>query len=67
MLGRQMARFRMSIYADDTAIFIKPTVMDVRNLDRLLHLFGEVTGLRTDMLKTSVMTSTSTAIWQPTR
>ena len=42
------------MYADDAAIFVKPDRNDLSNLALLLTSFGEVTGLRTNLLKTSV-------------
>lgn len=53
MRGRT-ARLRISMHADDAAIFIKPVEKDVRNLKNLLQQFGEVTGLCTNLRKTSV-------------
>lgn len=49
-----MARFRISIYADDAVIFVKPNRSDINNLALILNNFGEVTGLKTSLLKTSV-------------
>lgn len=48
-LGGRVARARISMYADDTVIFIKPTVTDIANTMQLLSLFGEATGLRTNL------------------
>jgi hypothetical protein len=42
------------MYADDAAIFLKPTVPDVTNLKSILLNFGLVTGLQTNLQKTSV-------------
>lgn len=42
------------MYADDAAIFLKPTVRDVTNMKDLLMLFGDTTGLSTNISKTSV-------------
>ncbi|KAF0912004.1 hypothetical protein E2562_012812 [Oryza meyeriana var. granulata] len=50
-LNGRTARPRTSLYANDAAIFIRPTTQDMRNLARILSLFGEVTGLRTNMEK----------------
>ena len=47
-------RFRVSMYADDAVIFIRPNRNDVQNLRKILHLFGETTGLTTNFQKTSV-------------
>jgi hypothetical protein len=44
------------MYADDVVIFINPTNSDVTNLKDLLLNFGAVTGLQTNLQKTSIMT-----------
>lgn len=46
---------RTSMYADDTAIFIKPTKNDVAALTDLLIMFGEATGLKTNFHKSTVV------------
>ena len=53
-LHGRAARFRASLYADDAAIFIKPDNINITNLARLLHNFGEASGLITNLAKTSV-------------
>lgn len=53
-LGGWVARFHTSLYADDAAIFLKRMTMDVSNLMQLLTNFGQVTGLQTNLQKTSV-------------
>jgi hypothetical protein len=53
-LNGRAARFRTAMYADDAVIFLKPTVKDVSNLKLLLENFGLVTGLQTNLQKTSV-------------
>ncbi|KAG2616848.1 hypothetical protein PVAP13_3NG177229 [Panicum virgatum] len=42
------------MYADDAVIFLKPTSRDVSNIKELLMIFGLVTGLHTNLQKTSV-------------
>ena len=42
------------MYADDAVIFVKPAGRDINNLALILKNFGEVTGLTTNLLKTSV-------------
>lgn len=42
------------MYADDAIIFLKPTKRDVANLKDLLARFGQVTGLSTNIQKTSI-------------
>jgi hypothetical protein len=44
---------RTSLYADDTVVFIKPTVADCETIKELLRLFGVATGLHTSILKSS--------------
>jgi hypothetical protein len=48
------ARFRLSMYADDAVIFIRPTKDDVNNLRDLLANFRVVTGLQTNLQKTTI-------------
>jgi hypothetical protein len=48
------ARLRLSLYADDDVIFLKPTMTDISYLKELLHNFGRVTGLATNVRKSSV-------------
>jgi hypothetical protein len=44
--------FRVSLYADDAAMFIKPTKHDVEVTDCILNIFAEACGLITNMNKT---------------
>ena len=53
-LGGRATRFRISVYADDALIFVKLVRSDISNLALILKNFGEVTGLTTNLLKTSV-------------
>ena len=53
-LNDRAARFSVSMYADDAVIFLKPTARDVSNIKELLINFGLVTGLHTNLQKTSV-------------
>jgi hypothetical protein len=46
---------RTSFYADDAAVFVAPIKQDIQNLATILHNFGEVTGLCTNFLKSSVV------------
>jgi hypothetical protein len=38
-------KMRTSLYAEDTALLIRPTVSDITNLQQLLTAFGAATGL----------------------
>jgi hypothetical protein len=53
-LRGKYARLRLSLYADDATIFINPTVTNVTNIKELLDNFGRVTGLSTNIQKSSV-------------
>lgn len=44
--------FRASLYADDAAVFIRPTEQDLRVTSMLLQLFGDASGLITNLSKT---------------
>ncbi|WVZ69500.1 hypothetical protein U9M48_018274 [Paspalum notatum var. saurae] len=46
---------RISMFADDAAIFITPTKGEVSMLARILDLFGEVTDLKTNFHKSTVV------------
>lgn len=39
------------MYADDVALFVKPTQQDINNLKKILELFGNVAGLITNVHK----------------
>jgi hypothetical protein len=46
---------RISLYADDVALFLKPEPSDL-NIDvMILDLFGEASGLRTNIVKSSIV------------
>ena len=46
---------RSSLYADDVALFVVPIKRDIDNLASIVRCFGEVTGLRTNFQKSSVV------------
>jgi hypothetical protein len=45
---------KASLYVDDVAIFVKPTKQDISALKEILEMFGQSTGLCTNMQKTEV-------------
>jgi hypothetical protein len=51
-IGNCTAAQRISIYADDVVIFVKPTVQDLVAVRELLALFGEASGLQVNYRKT---------------
>lgn len=50
-MGVHTARLRASFYADDAAIFINPIEPDVVAVQGMLKLFGDASGLRTNIQK----------------
>jgi hypothetical protein len=46
-IGADPIKMRTSLYADDAALFIRPTVSDITNVQLILAGFGEATGLHT--------------------
>lgn len=51
--GRQ-ARLRLSLYADDAVIFTNPKREDVSCIMQIMQAFGDATGLRINMAKSTV-------------
>ena len=45
---------RVSLYADDVVLFLRPVATDLQVVDALLRLFGTSSGLRTNIQKCSV-------------
>jgi len=46
---------RISIYADDVVLFLRPEAEDINLTMGILNLFGEATGLKTNLHKSSVL------------
>lgn len=53
--GRQ-ARLRLSLYADDVMIFTNPVKSDINCIMEIMKAFGDATGLRINMTKSSIAT-----------
>jgi hypothetical protein len=53
-LAVQQARHRVSFYADDAVIFLRPYNLDLITIRHILDLFGHASGLRTNLAKSSV-------------
>jgi hypothetical protein len=49
-----MARFRTSMYADDPAVFVNPVKDEIRVVAEILSIFGNTSGLITNMDKCAV-------------
>jgi hypothetical protein len=45
--------FRVSIYADDVAMFIKPDPQELEAVQQILNTFGQASGLLTNLRKSS--------------
>jgi hypothetical protein len=45
-LGLHQNMPRVSIYADDTIIFFKPTTSDMEVVSKILNIFAESSGLK---------------------
>ncbi|ONM30676.1 hypothetical protein ZEAMMB73_Zm00001d040162 [Zea mays] len=45
---------RLSLYADDAVVFLRPVASDISLVLEILRLFGEASGLKTNVLKSSV-------------
>ena len=53
-LAIQQAWHRVSFYADDAVLFLRPNILDLVTVRHLLDLFGHASGLRTNLSKSSV-------------
>jgi len=54
-LARRALQHRISLYADDVVIFLRPFASDLEVMLDLLQLFGEASGLKTNVQKSSVL------------
>jgi hypothetical protein len=54
-LSRRPIQHRISLYADDVALFLRPAAEDISLTLQILQLFGDASGLRTNVQKSSVM------------
>jgi hypothetical protein len=48
------ANLRCSLYADDVALFAKPSSVELSRLQKILIFFGECSGLKVNMSKTEI-------------
>jgi hypothetical protein len=53
-LAPRALQHRVSLYADDVVIFLRPAAMDINVILDCLQLFGDASGLRTNVQKSSV-------------
>ena len=53
-LSTRSIHHRVSLYADDVVLFLRPIAMDLHLVDDLLQLFSATSGLKTNIHKSSV-------------
>lgn len=54
-LENQAARLRLSLYADDVALFMNPVEREIDGMRQILHCFGRASGLLINYAKCSVL------------
>jgi hypothetical protein len=52
-IGVETIRMRTSLYADNAALFIRPTVQDLNNVQQILAAFEAASGLHTKLAEIS--------------
>jgi hypothetical protein len=53
-IGRRPMPHRVSLYADDVVLFIRPEATELLLIKALLQVFGDATGLRTNFQKSTI-------------
>jgi hypothetical protein len=53
-IGVDLVKLRTSLYADDAALFLKPSTVDIANLHQLLQHFGQAAGLTVNVQKSEI-------------
>jgi hypothetical protein len=54
LIGSDPIKMRVSLYADDAMLFIRPIASDISNIQHLLNQFGMATGLCTNIAKSEI-------------
>jgi len=54
-LARRALQHRVSLYADDVVLFLRPSAADIGITLDMLDLFGSASGLKTNIQKSSVL------------
>jgi hypothetical protein len=54
-LSTRNLQHRISLYADDVVLFLRPEVSDISITTDTLNIFGEASGLKTNLQKSSVL------------
>ena len=55
-LARRALQHKVSLYADDCVLFLRPSAADIGITLDILELFGSASGLKTNIQKSSVLT-----------
>jgi hypothetical protein len=75
-IGRHRMAHRISLYADDVMLFIRPVAAEMETVQVILQAFGEATGLQVNFPKSSITLiqcndfqhrSPCTIVWLPSR
>jgi hypothetical protein len=53
-LSTRSIQHRISLYADDVVMFLRPAASDLHMVTMILDLFGDASGLKTNIQKSSV-------------
>ena len=54
-LSRRPIQHKISLYDDDVALFLQPIAVDINLSLQLVHLFGDASGLQTNVQKSNVL------------
>ena len=54
-LSRRVLQHMISLYADDVVLFLRPEAGDINLVMEILNLFGDASGLKTNLQKGSVL------------
>jgi len=54
-LTRRALQHRISLYVDDVVLFIRPEADDINLVMEILNLFGDASGLKTNLQKSNVL------------
>ena len=55
-LSTRLLQHRISLYTDDVVLFLRPEANDIAIIMDLINLFGDASGLRTNLQKSNVLT-----------
>jgi hypothetical protein len=50
-IGHPAIKYQCSLYADDVIVFVSPTVTEAQAVARILDIFGNASGLKTNVSK----------------